>query len=61
MLRGNTINGHQALARFGIYRLSAIIHNWRTKGFAIETKMVTRKGITYGVYKLTGTPTAAKA
>ena len=56
MLRGQTINGRQALTRFGIYRLSAIIHNWRKKGFNIETNMVTRAGSTYAVYALKGTP-----
>ena len=56
MLRGQTINGRQALQRFGIYRLSAIIHNWRKKGFNIETNMVTRSGNTYAVYALKGTP-----
>ena len=56
MLRGRTVNGVQAMRLFGIYRLSAIIFNWRKKGFTIETKMVTRNGTTYGVYKLTGTP-----
>ena len=56
MLRGQTINGRQALTRFGIYRLSAIIHNWRKKGFNIETNMTTRAGNTYAVYTLKGTP-----
>tara|TARA_S200002703_G_scaffold159312_1_gene172316 strand:+ start:399 stop:620 length:222 start_codon:yes stop_codon:yes gene_type:complete len=56
MLRGRTINGRQALTRFGIYRLSAIIFNWRKKGFDIQTNMVTRGGSTYAVYTLKGTP-----
>ena len=56
MLRGQTINGRQALTRFGIYRLSAIIFNWRKKGFNIETNMITRSGTTYAVYTLKGTP-----
>lgn len=56
MLRGRTINGRQALTRFGIYRLSAIIFNWRKKGFDIQTNMVTRGGNTYAVYTLKGTP-----
>ena len=56
MLRGQTINGRQALTRFGIYRLSSIIHNWRKKGFNIETNMTTRSGNTYAVYTLKGTP-----
>tara|TARA_R110002020_G_scaffold159543_1_gene343449 strand:- start:967 stop:1188 length:222 start_codon:yes stop_codon:yes gene_type:complete len=57
MLRGRTINGRQALTRFGIYRLSAIIFNWRKKGFDIQTNMITRGGNTYAVYTLKGTPT----
>ena len=57
MLRGSTINGRQALTRFGIYRLSAIIFNWRKKGFDIQTNMITRGGNTYAVYTLKGTPT----
>ena len=56
MLTGRTVNGRQALTRFGIYRLSSIIHNWRKKGFNIETNMVTRSGNTYAVYELKGTP-----
>jgi hypothetical protein len=56
MLRGRTINGRQALTRFGIYRLSAIIFNWRKKGFDIQTNMITRSGSTYAVYTLKGTP-----
>jgi len=56
MLRGQTINGRQALTKFGIYRLSAVIFNWRNKGFKITTNMITRAGSTYAVYKLDETP-----
>ena len=56
LLRGRTINGVQALNQFGIYRLSSVIKNWRDKGFKIETKMITRAGRRYGVYKMTGRP-----
>ena len=56
LLKGRTISGTQALSKFGIYRLSAVIKNWRDKGFKIETKMVTRLGRRYGVYKMTGRP-----
>ena len=56
LLTGKTINGRQALTSFGIYRLSAAIFNWRKKGFDIETKMITRAGNTYAVYRLKGTP-----
>ena len=56
LLRGRTISGTQALANFGIYRLSSVIKNWRDKGFTIETKMINRNGRRYGVYKMTGRP-----
>lgn len=56
LLRGNTINGRQALTRFGIYRLSAVIFNLRKKGFVIDTNMVKRNGYTYAVYNLKETP-----
>ena len=56
MLRGRTINGRQALTKFGIYRLSSVIHNWRKKGFEIETKMITRLGSTYAVYTIKSPP-----
>ena len=56
LLKGRTISGTQALANFGIYRLSSVIKNWRDKGFQIDTKMITRSGRRYGVYTLTGTP-----
>lgn len=56
MIQGRTVNGRQALTRFGIYRLSSIIHNWRKKGFDIETTMRTRGGNTYAVYTMKGTP-----
>ena len=58
LLRGRTINGKQALHQFGIYRLSAAIHNYRKRGFTIETKMIQRNGSKYGVYKLTKAPQA---
>ena len=56
MLRGQTVNGRQALTNFGIYRLSAVIFNWRKKGFKISTNMVARNGQKYAIYKITGTP-----
>ncbi len=58
LLKGRTINGRQALTQFGIYRLSAAIHNYRKRGFTIETKMIQRNGSKYGVYKLTKAPQA---
>ena len=58
LVKGRTINGMQALRQFGLYRLSAAIHNFRKRGFTIETKMVQRNGNKYGVYKLTEVPQA---
>jgi hypothetical protein len=51
LLKGRTISGTQALRTFGIYRLSGVIHEFRKRGINIETKMIKRKGRTYGVYK----------
>tara|TARA_Y100001938_G_C8015866_1_gene392533 strand:+ start:432 stop:656 length:225 start_codon:yes stop_codon:yes gene_type:complete len=59
MLRGQTINGRQALTNFGIYRLSSVIFNWRQKGFDIETNMIKRNGTTYAVYKMKSTPSVS--
>jgi hypothetical protein len=56
LLRGNTVNGRQALTRFGIYRLSAAIFNFRKKGIEIETVMTERAGNKYATYKVTGVP-----
>lgn len=56
LLKGRTISGTQALNMFGIYRLSGVIKVFRDRGFEIDTKMITRSGRRYGVYRLTGTP-----
>ena len=56
LLKGRTISGTQALSKFGIYRLSGVIKVFRDRGFEIDTKMITRGGRRYGVYRLTGTP-----
>jgi len=56
LLRGNTINGRQALTRFGVYRLSAVIFNLRKKGFVIDTTMTERGDYKYATYKLKETP-----
>ena len=56
LLKGRTISGTQALSQFGIYRLSSVIKNWRDKGFKIDTKMISRSGRRYGVYKMIGKP-----
>ena len=56
LLKGRTISGTQALSMFGIYRLSGVIKVFRDRGFDINTKMITRSGRRYGVYKMIGTP-----
>ena len=58
LLRGHTITGRQALYRFGVYRLSALIFNLRKKGFVIETIMNGRNNVKYATYKLQATPSA---
>ena len=56
LLKGNTISGRQALSKFGIYRLSAVIHGFRGRGFEIETKMINRNDTKYGIYKMLSAP-----
>ncbi len=56
LLAGNTITGRSALTRFGIYRLSGFIFNWRKAGYTIETTMRKRHGQFFASYKLTSTP-----
>ena len=50
--QGHTITQLKALRLFGCMRLGARIHDLRNEGHNIITKMVTRKGKTYGQYKL---------
>jgi hypothetical protein len=56
MLNGNAITGRSALKKFGIYRLSANIHNWRKAGYTIDTTMRKRHGQIFASYKITSTP-----
>tara|TARA_R100000700_G_C3177287_1_gene152414 strand:+ start:4069 stop:4287 length:219 start_codon:yes stop_codon:yes gene_type:complete len=56
LISGKTINGHQALTRFGIYRLSSVIFNLKKKGFVINTTMVQNKNNRYAMYTLVDTP-----
>lgn len=61
LLKGKTLNQAQAAKLFGAWRLSAVIHNLRKKGFNIDMKHNTRglyKG--FGVYKMTKTPTGQR-
>ena len=56
MLNGHAVTGRSALKKFGIYRLSANIHNWRQAGYTIETTMRKRHGQFFASYKLTSSP-----
>ena len=42
LLKGKTLNQAQAATLFGAWRLSAVIHNLRKKGFEIDMKQNTR-------------------
>ena len=58
LLKGKTLNQAQAAKLFGAWRLSAVIHNLRKKGFDIDMKHNTRgkyKG--FGKYQMLKTPT----
>jgi len=61
LLKGKTINQAQAAKMFGAWRLSAIIHNLRKKGFEILTTQNT-KGIYkgFGKYQMIKTPNGKK-
>ena len=54
LLRGKPITPIQALAKFGCFRLAAIIFNIRAEGYTVETEMVHRKGKKWASYTLTG-------
>ncbi len=61
LLKGKTLNQAQAATLFGAWRLSAVIHNLRKKGFEIDMKHNTRgkyKG--FGRYQMIKTPTGQK-
>ena len=58
LLKGKTLNQAHAAKLFGAWRLSAVIHNLRKKGFDIDMKHNTRgkyKG--FGKYQMRKTPT----
>ena len=61
LLKGKTLNQAQAVRLFGAWRLSAIIHILRKKGFDIVTTQNTR-GIhkAFGRYQMVKTPTGQK-
>lgn len=54
LLRGKALTPIQALAKFGCFRLAAIIFNLRAEGFTIETEMVHVGKKKWASYTLTG-------
>ncbi|UWR29662.1 helix-turn-helix domain-containing protein [Sulfitobacter sp. W002] len=48
--RGERITAHDALARWGIFRLAVIIHHLRQAGHDVKTNMIYRAGTRYGEY-----------
>ena len=61
LLKGKTLNQAQAATLFGAWRLSAVIHNLRKKGFEIDMKHNTRGKYTgFGRYQMMKTPTGQR-
>lgn len=56
ILSGKSITGKQALERFGLYRLSAVIFRMRMEGHDIVTTQVTEKGEIFAKYQLRNPP-----
>ena len=54
LLTGKPITPIQALAKFGCFRLAAIIFNIRAEGYTVKTEMVHRKSKKWASYTLTG-------
>ena len=52
LVRGESITPIEALKRFGIFRLSAIIFNLREKGYNINTKMAGNGNKRFAEYSL---------
>jgi len=52
ILGGGTITGKQAYLKFGLYRLSSVIHRMRQEGHPINTISITQNGETFAKYKL---------
>jgi hypothetical protein len=53
-MKGKALAPIQALAKFGCFRLAAIIFNLRAEGFIIETEMVHVGKKKWASYTLTG-------
>ncbi len=58
ILSGKAITGKQALDRFGLYRLSSLIHKMRSEGHEILTIQITENGTTFAKYKIAKPPLA---
>jgi hypothetical protein len=54
LMKGRALTPIQALAKFGCFRLAAIIFNLRADGFTIETEMVHVGKKKWASYTLTG-------
>ncbi len=50
MQSGKGVTGHSALYHFGIYRLSSIIHRFRSEGHEIKTEFITEDNERYARY-----------
>lgn len=48
LMQGRSITGAEAYTRYGIYRLSAIIHLLKKEGHPIESKLINQEGISKG-------------
>lgn len=58
LLSGKSINPKQSWEKYGVYRLSAVIHSLRKKGYVIVTDIVKYEGGEYGRYKMVKQPTS---
>lgn len=54
LLDGYKITGLDAMRDFGLYRLSATIHELRKDGFDIRTNMIEKNGVRFAEYELVG-------
>lgn len=56
ILSGKSITGKQALERFGLYRLSAVIFRMRMEGHDIVTTQFVERGEVFAKYQLRNPP-----
>lgn len=53
LMDGHSINPLDALEQYGVFRLAAVIHNLRARGYKIKTKKISNKrGKSFASYKL---------